>query len=123
MDKKLSIIVPNYNNEKYLKRILECLINQTYDNIEIIVVNDGSKGKSDEIVEKYQKQDKRIKYIKHDVNKGLFQARLTGAENATGDYITFLDADDYTSIDFYRTLMRNEIKNNSDIVIGKTVLE
>lgn len=123
MDKKLSIIVPNYNNEKYLKRSLECLINQTYKNIEIIVVNDGSKGKSDEIVEKYQKQDKRIKYIKHDVNKGLFQARLTGAENATGDYITFLDADDYTSIDFYRTLMRNAIKNNSDIVIGKTVLE
>ena len=59
MDKKLSIIVPNYNNEKYLKRSLECLINQTYKNIEIIVVNDGSKGKSDEIVEKYQKQDKR----------------------------------------------------------------
>ena len=123
MDKKLSIIVPNYNNEKYLSRSLECLTNQTYKNIEIIVVNDGSKGKSDEIVEKYQKKDKRIKYVKHDVNKGLFQARLTGAENATGEYIAFLDADDYTSIDFYRTLMKNAIENDSDIVIGKTVLE
>ena len=123
MNKKLSIIVPNYNNEKYLKRSIECLINQTYKNIEIIIVNDGSKGKSDEIVENYQKLDKRIKYIKHDENKGLFQARLTGAENATGEYITFLDADDYTSIDFYRTMMRSATENNSDIVIGKTVLE
>lgn len=105
MEKKLSIIIPNYNNEKYLKRSLDCLIEQTYANVEIIVVNDGSKGNSDEIVEAYQKKDKRIKYVKHEVNKGLFQARLTGAGEATGDYIAFLDADDYTSVDFYRTLM------------------
>lgn len=123
MEKKLSIIIPNYNNEKYLKRSLDCLIEQTYANVEIIVVNDGSKGNSDEIVEAYQKKDKRIKYVKHEVNKGLFQARLTGAGEATGDYIAFLDADDYTSVDFYRTLMNNAIENNSDIVIGNTVLE
>ncbi|MCI8699816.1 MAG: glycosyltransferase [Clostridia bacterium] len=123
MDKKLSIIIPNYNNEKYLKRSLECVIEQTYKNLEIIVVNDGSKGNSDEIMKEYQEKDNRIKYVKHDVNKGLFQARLTGASVATGDYIAFLDADDYTSIDFYRTLMNNAIENNSDIVIGNTVLE
>lgn len=123
MNKKLSIIVPNYNNEKYLKRNLEYLINQTYKNVEIIVVNDGSKGKSDEIVESFQKNDQRIKYAKHDVNKGLFQARLTGADLATGDYIAFLDADDYATTDYYRVLMKNAIKNNSDIVIGNTVLE
>lgn len=123
MQKKLSIIIPNYNNEKYLKRSLNCLIEQTYKNIEIIVVNDASKGKCDEIMEEYQKKDNRIKYVKHEVNKGLFQARLTGAEKATGDYIGFLDADDYVSIDFYRTLIRNAVENQSDIVIGNTVLE
>lgn len=123
MNKKLSIIVPNYNNEKYLGKALDCLINQTYKNIEIVVVNDGSQGNCDEIVEEYRKKDKRIKYVKHDTNKGLFQAKLTGVDSATGDYIGFLDADDYTSVDFYRTLMNNAMENNSDIVIGNTVLE
>lgn len=123
MDKKLSIIVPNYNNEKYLRRSLEYLITQTYKNIEIIVVNDASTGNCDEIVEKYQKEDARIKYIKHDTNKGLFQARLTGADQATGDYIAFLDADDYATVDYYRTLIENAVKNDSDMVIGNTVLE
>ena len=123
MEKKLSIIIPNYNNEKYLKRSLDCVIEQTYKNVEIIVVNDGSKGNSDEIMKTYQEKDIRVKYVKHDVNKGLFQARLTGASVATGDYIAFLDADDYTSIDFYRTLMNNAEENNSDIVMGNTILE
>lgn len=123
MNKKLSIIVPNYNNEKYLKRSIEYLIEQTYKNIEIIIVNDASKGNCDEIVQEYQKKDARIKYVKHDVNKGLFQARLTGADQATGDYIAFLDADDYATVDYYRTLIENAMENNSDIVIGNTVLE
>ncbi len=123
MKNKLSIIIPNYNNEKYLKRSLDCLINQTYKNVEIILVNDASQGNCDEIVKEYMKKDNRIKYVKHKTNKGLFQARLTGAEKATGDYIAFLDADDYTSVDFYRTLMNNAIENSSDIVIGNTVLE
>ncbi|MBQ9658612.1 MAG: glycosyltransferase [Clostridia bacterium] len=123
MNKKLSVIVPNYNNEKFLKKSVEYLIKQSYKNIEIIVVNDGSKGNCDEIMKEYLKLDNRVKYIKHDVNKGLFQARLTGADQATGDYIAFLDADDYASIDFYRTLVNNAEENNSDMVIGNTVLE
>lgn len=121
-NKKLSIVVPNYNNEKYLKKCIECLLQQTYKNIEIIVVNDGSKGKSDEIMATYSDNPK-IKYAKHDVNKGLFQARLTGASNATGDYITFLDADDYVSIDYYRTMMRKAEETNSDMVISRMALE
>lgn len=121
-NKKLSIVVPNYNNEKYLKKCIECLLQQTYKNIEIIVVNDGSKGKSDEIMATYSDNPK-IKYVKHDVNKGLFQARLTGASNATGDYITFLDADDYVSIDYYRTMMRKAEETNSDMVISRMALE
>ena len=121
-NKKLSIVVPNYNNEKYLKKCIECLLQQTYKNIEIIVVNDGSKGKSDEIMATYSDNPK-IKYVKHDANKGLFQARLTGASNATGDYITFLDADDYVSIDYYRTMMRKAEETNSDMVISRMALE
>ena len=121
-NKKLSIVVPNYNNEKYLKKCIECLLQQTYKNVEIIVVNDGSKGKSDEIMATYSDNPK-IKYVKHDVNKGLFQARLTGASNATGDYITFLDADDYVSIDYYRTMMRKAEETNSDMVISRMALE
>ena len=121
-NKKLSIVVPNYNNEKYLKKCIECLLQQTYKNVEIIVVNDGSKGKSDEIMATYSDNPK-IKYVKHDVNKGLFQARLTGASNATGDYITFLDADDYVSIDYYRTMMRKAEETNSDMVSSRMALE
>ncbi|MBQ8659897.1 MAG: glycosyltransferase [Bacilli bacterium] len=119
---KLSIIVPNYNNEHFLKKSVECLINQSYKNVEIIVVNDGSKGDCDSLMENYA-YDKRVKYVKHEVNKGLFQARLTGADAATGDYIAFLDADDYISVDYYRTLMDEIVHSGSDMVFGNTVLE
>ena len=122
-NKKLSIIVPVYNSEKYMEKCLDRLLEQTYKNIEIIIVNDCSQGNCEEIVEKYKKLDQRIKYIKHDKNKGLFQARITGSGIATGEYIAFLDSDDYVSIDYYRTLMNNIQENNSDIAMGNTVLE
>jgi len=123
MTKKLSIIIPVYNAEKYLEKCLNCLIKQSYKNIEVIVVNDASKGDCDEIVEKYNKIDSRITLVKHEENKGLFQSRITGASKASGEYIAFLDSDDYTTIDYYRTLMAKAEKTNSDIVIGNTVLE
>lgn len=122
-NKKLSIIVPVYNAEKYLEKCLDRLLEQTYKNIEIIIVNDCSQGNCEEIVEKYKNIDSRIKYIKHEKNKGLFQARITGSSIATGEYIAFLDSDDYVSIDYYRTLMNNIQENNSDIAMGNMVLE
>lgn len=122
-NKKLSIIVPVYNSEKYIEKCLDRLLEQSYKNIEIIIVNDSSKGNCEEIINKYKKLDNRFKYIKHDENKGLFQARITGASIATGDYIAFLDSDDYVSIDYYRTLMNNIQENNSDIAMGNMVLE
>lgn len=122
-NKKLSIIVPVYNAEKYMEKCLNRLLEQTYKNIEIIIVNDCSQGNCEEIAERYQKLDSRIKYIKHEENKGLFQARITGSSIATGDYISFLDSDDYVSIDYYRTLMNNIQENNSDIAMGNMVLE
>lgn len=118
---KLSIVVPNYNNEKYLKTAIDCLLNQTYKNIEVIVVNDGSSGNCDAIIKSYD--DERLKYVIHEKNKGLFQARLSGADIATGDYIGFLDADDYTTVDFYGSLMRKCNKCEYDIAVGNTVLE
>lgn len=122
-NKKLSIIVPVYNAEKYMEKCLDRLLEQTYKNIEVIIVNDCSQGNCEEIANKYQKIDSRIKYIKHEKNRGLFQARITGSSIATGEYIAFLDSDDYVSIDYYRTLMNNIIENDSDIAMGNMVLE
>lgn len=119
----ISIIIPVYNTEKYLERCLDSVVKQSYKNLEIIVVNDCSPGNAEEIVQQYSRHDKRIKYITYEKNKGLFCARLKGAEFATGDYIAFLDSDDYVTIDFYHCLIKNAIKNDSDIVIGKTVFE
>lgn len=117
---KLSVVVPNYNNGKYLKETIDRLLNQTYKNIEIIVVDDGSSDGSDEIMGHYS--DKKIKYVKHKINRGLFQTRLTGADIATGEYIGFLDADDYVSVDFYRELIEKCESGKYDIVVGNTVL-
>lgn len=76
----LSVIVTVYNTEKYLNRCLESILNCTYRNIELIIVDDKSPGNVDEIVNSYQKTDNRIKYVKHDINKGLYHARITGVE-------------------------------------------
>lgn len=122
-NKKLSIIVPVYNAEKYMEKCLDRLLEQSYKNIEIIIVNDCSQGNCEDIAEKYKKIDDRVKYIKHEKNKGLFQARITGSSIATGDYIAFLDSDDYVSIDYYRTLINNIQENDSDIAMGNMVLE
>lgn len=122
-NKKVSIIVPCYNTEKYVNRCIDSIINQTYQNLEIIIVNDCSLGKMKEILEKYKRKDKRIKVINHPNNKGLFQARLSGAKIATGDYIAFLDSDDYIDFDFYRELVFSAEAEKSDIVVCNTVLE
>ena len=119
--KKLSIIVPVYNAEQYMEKCLNRLLEQSYSNIEIIIVNDCSQGNCEEIADKYKKLDERIKYIKHEKNRGLFQARITGASIATGAYIAFLDSDDYVSIDYYRTLMQSIQENNADIAMGNMV--
>jgi len=122
-NKKISIIVPIYNSEKYLERCLDSLVNQTYRDLEIILVNDASLGIAEEICQRYIVKDSRIKYIKHEKNRGLFQARLTGMTNATGGYIAFCDSDDYVSCDFYRGLIFKAIDTSADIVIGETIIQ
>lgn len=123
LDKKISIIVPNYKNEKYLERTIESLIKQTHKNIEIIVVCDKPEEDCDKIMDEYTKKDNRIIYIKNEKRQGKFKARIQGAKQATGDYIAFLDADNYASIDFYRNAITNAEANKADIVMGDIVYE
>lgn len=121
--KKLSLIIPVYGTERYLKRCIESVLEQNYRELEIIIVNDCSPGNAEEIISEYKKKDDRIVYIKHEINRGLFQARLTGAKAATGEYIAFLDSDDYVTFDFYYSLVQKMQEEQADIVIGKTVVE
>ncbi len=113
---KVSIIIPIYNVENYLDKCLTSVVEQEYKNIEIICVNDGSKDKSEEIVLKYKEKDKRIIYIKKE-NGGLSSARNVGIDKASGDYICFVDSDDWISKDYVSKLMESIIENNSDIAI------
>ena len=122
-DKKISIIVPVYNSEDFLETCLNSLIKQSYKNLELIIVNDSSTKNCKEIAEEYRKKDNRIRYVEHEKNKGLFQARITGFENSTGNYIAFLDADDHVSNDFYRELIEKAEETNSDIVFSKLVMD
>lgn len=123
LNKKISVIIPCYNTEKYISRCLDSVLDQTYKDIEIIVVNDCSPGSMEKILNDYKKKDDRIKIVSHEKNKGLFQARLSGAKVATGDYIAFLDSDDYVDIDFYRELIFSAEMEKSDIVVCNTVVE
>ena len=112
----ISIIVPVYNTEKYLRRCLDSLVNQTFKDIEIIIVNDASQGNCKEIIEEYQKKDNRIKYIEHSENKSLLQARKTGNIASTGKYIMYVDSDDEIEINACEEIF-NVIKNEDyDIV-------
>lgn len=103
--KKISIIVPIYNIEKYLPRCLDSILAQTYKNLEVILVDDGSVDNSGMIADKYARNDQRINVI-HQVNKGVSAARNAGLDLATGDYIGFVDGDDYIEPDMYEILMR-----------------
>lgn len=119
----LSVIIPVYNTEKYVERCLDSVLSQSYQRLEIIVVNDCSPGNIDIIIKSFMAKDERIKYAKHKKNKGLFLARLTGADLAHGDYIAFVDSDDYITSDYYHTLLRSAETYQSDIVIGKTIFQ
>lgn len=111
----ISIVVPVYNVEKYLRRCLDSLINQTYKDIEIILVNDGSTDNSLEICEEYAKNDSRIKIISKK-NEGLGMARNTGIDNADGEYICFFDSDDFVEIDAIEKMHNVIIKEQPQIV-------
>lgn len=110
--KKVSVIIPLYNEEKYIKECIESVVNQTYKNLEIIIVDDCSTDNSLKVVKKIK--DDRIKIIKLKENKGVANARNVGVEKATGDYICFLDSDDFWS--------KDKIKKQVKFIKGKSFI-
>lgn len=120
---KVSIIVPVYNTEKYLSVCLDCLINQTLFDLEIICVNDCSTDGSLAILQKYASHDNRIKIINFSENKGVSVARNTGIENATGEYIGFVDSDDLVDKEFFEKLYISAKDNDADICRAEIMRE
>ena len=110
----ISVIIPVYKVEKYLAKCVESVINQTYDNLEIILVNDGSPDNCPEICGEFAKKDSRIKVI-HKINGGLSSARNAGLDIAKGKYISFVDSDDYIDSHFIEKLYERIIDDNSDM--------
>lgn len=116
MNPLISIIVPVYNVEDYLKACLDSIINQTYKNLEIILIDDGSTDNSGKICDEYAGKDNRIKVI-HKPNGGLSDARNAGLEIAKGEYIGFVDSDDYITEDMYEFLYNLVVDNNLDVAM------
>lgn len=114
MGELVSVIVPVYNVEKYIRKCIESIITQTYTNLDIILIDDGSTDKSGKICDEYEKLDTRITVI-HKKNGGLSSARNSGLDIAKGKYIGFVDSDDYISIDMYEVLLRY-MEDEVDIV-------
>lgn len=105
IDELISIIVPVYNVEKYLVQCLNSICNQTYKNLQIILVDDGSEDLSGKICDEYQEKDKRIHVI-HKKNEGLSEARNVGVQMAMGKYVGFVDSDDWIELDMYEILWK-----------------
>lgn len=120
MTDKITVIIPVYNVEKYVGEALDSVINQTYKNLEIIVIDDESKDSSGDICEEYAKKDNRITVV-HQKNKGLSGARNTGLDLATGKYIMFLDSDDKFELDACENFYKEIEKTNAEYVVGNYI--
>lgn len=116
---EISVIIPIYNCEKYLKECLDSVVNQTFRDIEVICINDGSTDDTLRILRNYAEADKRIKII-NQKNKGVSSARNAGLDKAKGEYIYFMDADDYLELDALNELHRLIIEKSCDLIIFKT---
>ena len=114
MGEKISVIVPVYNVEAYLEKCVESILKQTYTNLEILLVNDGSTDNSGELCDQLAQRDQRIRVI-HKENGGLSDARNRGIEEASSDLIGFIDSDDYIDEDMYETLYRQMFESNADL--------
>ena len=115
MQELLTVIVPVYNVERYLVQCVDSIINQTYKELEIILVDDGSTDASGRICDEYATKDQRIKVI-HKVNGGLVSARKAGLTVANGNFIAFVDSDDWIDADMYEQLLGEMIQSDSDIL-------
>lgn len=116
MSSRVSVIIPAYNASKYIERCINSLINQTYKNLEILVVDDGSKDNTLELLDRLANKDNRINVI-HKINEGVSIARNTALSKVTGEYVLFTDSDDWLEKDMVEKLVNSATKNNSDVVI------
>jgi len=111
----LTVIIPCYNVEKYVDKCISSIVAQTYSNLEILLIEDGSTDTTGKICDAWQKKDKRVRVIHKQQNEGLPYARKTGIEHATGEYVTFVDADDWIGIEMYTDMMTALLSTDSDI--------
>lgn len=117
----LSVVLPCYNVEKYVEKCIRSLMGQSYKNLEIICVDDASPDDSNRILRALAKEDSRIRVVRHEKNKGLFHARLTGVAAAKGEWLAFVDSDDYISCDWFRPLVKRAEETDADITLGNIV--
>ena len=118
MNDKISVILPCYNSEKYIEKCIESILNQTYQNIEIIIIDDGSTDHTLKILEKYKKENDKISIIKKK-NTGVSDSRNIGIKEAKGKYIMFVDSDDFLELDAIEKLYLNIKKYKANIVRGR----
>ena len=116
MEDLISVIVPVYNVEDYIEKCLDSIINQTYNNLQIIIVDDGSPDDSGKICDDYAKKDSRITVL-HKENGGVSFARNIGLQNATGNWVTFVDSDDWIKNDYIEQLLKIAKQDNADVVL------
>ena len=122
MNHKISIIVPAYNVEKYIEQCVRSLMNQTYKNLEIIVINDGSKDSTGKIVERLAKEDERIIFINQE-NKGVAETRNVALQKVSSDFVMFVDSDDWLDLETCEIVVNEAIKENADVVMFGYVRE
>lgn len=121
-EKLVSIIVPVYNVEQYIEQCIKSMINQTYNNCEFIFVNDGTKDNSVDIIKKYMKKDHRIK-LKEQENSGVSSARNLGLKESCGEYIVFVDSDDYLETDFVEYMLTLIAKDKCDFAFSTKIFK
>lgn len=117
-DPLVTIVIPVYGVEKYIRRCMESVVNQSYKNLEIIVVNDATNDRSMDLVEKIK--DERIKILNHSKNQGLAKSRNDGILASSGEYLIFLDSDDYLDLNFVENLLGIAIDTGADVVMSST---
>jgi len=120
---KISIIIPVYNTSEYLNRCLDSAVNQTIDDLEIICINDCSTDNSIEILRQYEQKYKNVIVLDLPVNKGVANARNVGIEKASGEYIGFIDSDDYVDLEYFKSLYDYSIGNDYDVIRGIRVID
>ena len=115
MMNKVSIIIPVYNTKKYLEQCVFSIVEQTYQNIEILLVDDGSTDGTSDLCDEIAKKDSRVRVI-HKTNGGAATARNLGIDEATGEYVMFVDSDDWLDTDAVENLVEHADKNNTDVI-------